>query len=216
MVTWATFRNQVRRSVLKSTAEDTWTNESLKDMMAWALQSFASHTACPSGVTYYGASGTNFQLPDNIYTPLHLTGLVYLSTSTSTEVIEPYYRNDDILSYDCWGDYISFSEELDGSSDLIIKYFAYWPEPVYDDDIIRVPNWAFSALSYLMGVYALTPVGVQSANISQWKDKSDSGNPEHNSLRAQQEHFIKLYEREISRHARQDRENYFKRLKDYA
>lgn len=213
MTTWGVFRSQIRRSVLKSLTQDTWGDEALKDMMGWALQTFAAHTAMPSGVTYTGATGTVFTLPDNIYSPLDETGVVYLVTTSGFEAVNPYYRTEDGQSYDIWGNDLIFREELDGSKDLQIKYFAYYPEPSSDSDEIMVPGWAFSALSYLMGALALTPEGVQSANIRQWNDRYDSGNPEHNSLRAQQEHFIKLYEREIGRHVRQDRENFFRRLK---
>lgn len=73
---------------------------------------------------------------------------------------------------------------------LTLYYWAYWPEVEFTEDEdgnvqvtagqILTPRWAESALLHLTTAHILQPLEMESANISQYKQRIDSGNPEHN------------------------------------
>lgn len=213
-ITWGAYREQVRRSLLKDTTQTTWQDDELRDMVWWALDVFCAHTAAVTSVTI-PATGTIYTVPENLYSPLEETGLLYLDangTVTNLYTARPGISHEDPETYSVWGSEIVLETQPVAGANLVIRYFAYYNHPYSDDDTIDIPRWAFSAFNHLVTAYALTPVGVQSANISQWKDRQDSGQPENNALRVQQQHHYKLYEQELSRVPPQDRSNFYKKL----
>lgn len=216
---WSVYRNLVRRSVLKDEGLNTWTDESLLDFCMLSLRTFAAHTAVATSTVFQNATGTTFTLPENLYDvePLADSGLIYFrqqSDGAKTYLAPSLYPTEKKgeLLFTTWGNSLTLSEAPPSGTDLYIFHFAYYTDPVLSTDPVGIPNWAYPAFSLLMAAYSLTPVSVQSANISQWKVKSDSGNPEHNALRAQQRSFFEQYELELSRYPRQDRRNYYKAL----
>lgn len=181
------------------------------------MDTFCAHTAAESGVVYPApVTSVELTLPDNVYSDVETTGILYLKSAAIIEEVKPSryvgFDTNTGITYSVWGNSLILSDLPDDNQDLVLRYFAYYPAPTSDDSPLAVPRWSYNALSYLVGALALTPVGVQSANISQWKDKKDSGNPEDNALRVQQEHLQRMYEREILRYPRQDRQNYYRRL----
>ncbi len=99
---------------------------------------------------------------------------------------------------------------MEASDVLYLRYFAYYPTPMADEDTIPIPQWSRMAVAYLTGAYALGSAATDEAGLARWKDKQDLGQPEVISLRKQQEHLVKMYERELLRHPQQDRLNAFR------
>jgi hypothetical protein len=213
MITWAEFRQQLRRSVLKDIDEITWTDDQALDFIGWALDTFSAHTAMEKELLVTGVTGTTVPVPSDIYDNLEVSGLLYLRKGGQTLYIDSreFPEETSHISYRTWQNVIELSHVPETGSTLHIRYFSYWPHPLLDTDLILAPQWSYPALTYLVGSFALGPVGIASANINQWKDRTDSGNPEHNALRAQQKWFLQMYEQEIARYPKQNRSHYWRR-----
>lgn len=210
MTTWGDYRTQLRRSVLKDPDKVTWSDDVLRDLVGWALDTFCAHTAVPTGVSYATPTGTSVAVPTNAFGDVETTGLLYLQT-TPIQIVEPQRfsgtATESTYFYSVWGSEIVLSSVPTAS--LTLRYFAYYDHPVLDSDVLQCPQWSFLPLNYLIAAGALTSVGVQSANISQWDEK---GNEENNALRAQQKYFMALYEDALRRQTPQDRKNFYRRL----
>lgn len=232
-VQWSDYREQLRRSVLQDENADPtkrkWSDPALADLCGWALDTFCAHTAKPttvtfkdgdtknggSGATYDLRSDTKFYLPDDRFEKVDISGQVYYVDGSQTVFLDPI-RYTEVLNRHSEGfctyptGVLNLSSAIGSGRVLYVDYFAYWPRPVNDTDTIDIPRWATMALSFLIGVYALTGYGMREADISQWKTRRESGNPEDSSLRSQQEWLLKMYERELARVLPQDRTNYFR------
>lgn len=205
---WGLFRTQLRRSILKDEGQNIWTNPQLLDFLGWALDTFCAHTALVTSVSH-PVTGVTVALPSDVYDDFEFTARCYVIEGTRWIPVLPESE-----SGVAEGEYayvrhtpnvLTLHRNPPANAQFHCQYFAYYALPTADTDVLTVPRWAYPALSYLVGAHALASVGVQSANISQWKDKMDSGQPEHNALRVQQEWFLSLYERELSRVSPQDR-----------
>lgn len=210
---WADFRTQIRRSILKDSGKAIWSDDTLLlDLCGWALDTLCAHTAAVSSVTMPAPVSTSFALPDNLFSDLETTGLVYLQATDCTRRLRPslYGQSEEgCITFNVWNGAITFSETLPTSEDLIIRYFASYPHPVLDSDLITAPAWALGPLAHLIGALALTSESIASAEVNQWKGKKDSGTPEDNALRIQQSHLLDFYERELARYPRQRREGFW-------
>jgi len=232
-IQWQTYREQIRRSVLNDVELSQWSDETLSDCAGWALDTFCAHTALPKTYTldadsnalldtpYDLSTETVFNLPDDMYEGVEFEGqiaivksgvLYHLDPRENTPGMHPY-------SYDATPTYHTFedstvilSEPIGVDGTLVIRYYAYFPKPVDDTDTLAIPRWAEQAIAFLTGSYALAQIAIQSANIDRWKEKSDSGQPEQNALKAMQEYMFQQYERAIARYPTQDRVNYFRRF----
>jgi hypothetical protein len=233
-LTWSEYRAQILRSVLSDIDEGIWTAEQVHDYIGWAMDTFCNHTALlkeitindgdlrADGITAYDFSeDADIELPDDLFENLAHAGQVLVTTANGiTTFYDPIVYTPGLTplepsepSFWIWPDEtLNLSHTPGVGSKLVIRYFAYYPKPAMDDDnaVIRIPRWAQKPLGTLIGAYALENLAVQSANIDRWKDDNDSGNPEHNSLRKQQEAMLKQYEYEISKHIPQDRTNFFR------
>jgi hypothetical protein len=235
MTTWATFRNTLRQSMLADLDEANFTDEVLLDCYTFALDTLCAHTALPKStqfsntvvketvpsVTYYDMSAdVAFELPADMYEPLDVSGQLSIVQSDGrvqypdpvkrTPGLSPY-KTLTVPGYWVWPENIlNLSEPAGDGAILTVDYFAYYPAPVLDTDQVLHPRWANTAMQYLAAAHALSSYSVQSASIDRFKDKYDSGNPEQNSLRVQQIHFINMYERELARRLPQDRTNFFR------
>lgn len=230
---WADFRNQLRRSILSDAVSNVnngskpkWSDEQLLDAVWWALDTFAAHTAYTKlvrydnqteklpGLKYDLSKDREFHLPDDAYEPIDRCGVVYITQKDGRiTYLDPlqYTPGKDLLrtaqsGFYLWPeDTLHVVGKIPPPDAVYIRYFAYYPRPLKDDDLLEIPRWSESAMAYLCGAYALASVATQSASIDRWKDKTDSGNPEDNAIRAQHEYFMLMYERSISRYPRQDR-----------
>lgn len=212
--TWAEYKETFRRTILKDADGLVATDEKLIDAARWAFNGLLPHTALQSTVTYTG-DGTTFEftLPDDVYVPLEQAGLVMI-TDTSTNIsnyLQPAYSTFDVAPTDPKAFYVWPSDTLvtgvvvEIGVDLIVRYYAAYPYVSADDDVMPIPQWAYAAVGYDMGVYLVTSNSWQEAENATDKTKPDSGQPENNSLRQLQAWWIKMNQRELERHPRQNR-----------
>ena len=227
---WSDFRAQVRRSVLYDDAGDNFSDGQLLDAVEWALNAFCAHTALPKTTfwssdvvktapdTMYDMTADRaFALPDDVFDNIEQSGLVYIVRNGSAYYLNPapytpgLHRFHANPAYFRWpDDTLNVVAGMEESDAIYLRYFAYYPIPADDDDVIPIPQWSRMAVAYLTGAYALGSAATDEAGLARWKDKQSLGQPEVNSLRKQQEHLVKMYERELLRHPQQDRLNAFR------
>lgn len=226
-ITWGELRNQIRRSILNDVLLSNWTAEQIHDYIGWALDRFAEHTALVKQVSYTQtdydmATETQFPIPEDIIGDVETTTMLeaipefddpyFFDPVDYTQGLSPY-----VISSPAYWEMptgtLNISEPIGENGELVLNYFSYYDTPSYDNDdaIIGIPRWARKPIATLVGAIALENYAVQSATIDRWKDSSDSGNPEHNSLRAQQKFMLQQYEYDIARHPLQNRTNFFRR-----
>lgn len=236
MVLWATLREKVRRTILADTIdpntdEANWTDEQLLDCAMWALDEFTTHTAYPvrahfskavvkmePDVRYNMKVDREFLLPNDMFGDFESQSRVLHRSRRGEFLLDPLFHSKGKHPQFSRGYYlrpgnrIVVEADMEEADELIVDYFAHYPFNGGNSEDIAVPRWAEMPLAYLIGAHAMTSVGIRSANINQWKNKDDSGNPEHNAFRAQQKWLIDMYERGISRHSSQDRINAFRSI----
>jgi len=228
MTTWGEFRNQIRRTFLRDDVPDEGTgeyrfgNDELRDYMGWAQDTFAIHTALVKSITYNDTlhqmvSETAFALPDDLYTgePLDVTGRVKVVTGSRIYYLDPIRYSDAVpyveaQGFYTMGDTLKLTKPAGDGAELVVDYFAFYPRPIDDDDLILLPRWSEPAIGYLVAAHALNGIALQTANIRRWSAQPDTGNPEHNPVRDQSQWFFKQYDNEILRHPVQDRTNHFR------
>jgi len=226
-ITWSDLRDQVRRSILDDDVANEdgdykWSDEVLRDLCGWALDTFADHTAYASSVIFTPATSVSYTLPDNMYDGeiFDLTGVVWLLNSDDkSRYLDPVRYTDELDERKSEGFYTypnnTLNLQLEDDPDydsLHVNYYAYYDHPILDADVINTPQWANTALSYLIGAHALSGGALKSSQIRRGA-KPDTGNPEHNPVMEQQKWFISMYEKELSRYAPQDRINYHRESK---
>ena len=213
--------DSLRRSYLKDIElegrDPKWDDDDIRDFIWAAMDTFAHHTAVATSAIYTGATGIEFELPDNLFEKVEDTGLVYIKRGTSVAYLKPMPFHEALVSatqgfYTMPEEVLHLASELNGTYDLVVHYFAYYNRPYALTDTIDVPRWAYTAISYLATAHALTRLVTSTANIRRFADKRDSGQPEHNPILRQREHLLKEYEREITRHLRQNRTHFWKVL----
>lgn len=215
-LTWGDYRTKIRRSILKDPNAKTWTNDVLSDICQWAQDTFCAHTALPTSYTYT-STARQLDLPDNVFSEIEKTGkLFFIADEDGTvNVVPPLYNLDtqDVqnLAYTAWNNQITFNATPDAGK-IVLLYFAHYPAPVSDSDLILLPRWSLNAVSHLIGALAHTPEAVQSAGIDRWKTREDAGYPDDNALRAQQQWMLKVYDNELHRYPQQMRENFYNRV----
>ena len=106
---------------------------------------------------------------------------------------------------------------LTQSGSFDIRYFAYYPAPVWGDDedeigacLLYFPDWAQDPIAYLIAAHALAGFSMDAASIKMWAESPEKGSPESNPFRAQQKWFMEAYERAIARVPIQPRVNYYR------
>ena len=237
MVTWAELRERTQRSILNDPGGSTWNDLQLHDFICYALREFALHT--PYDSTYVINADTigefgqavdltrdvEFALPSNYYEPLPIseTGVVWIDRDRRI-FLDPANLTDGMgqgkmtkQSYLEYRGKIVLGEPIGSNSSLTIRYWGYYPEVQYSDSSLplHIPIWAERAVSLLVAIYALESQALQSAMINQWKDRQDSGNPEHNALRAQAKYLRAEYDRYVLRHGQTQKESMIRELYGY-
>lgn len=232
MTTWGELIEKTLRSTLRDVEYSTWSPDQVRDALGWALKTFANHTAPMKEITYEdgdtGLSGPidfsediKVPVPQDLFSPLDTTGQLFYTTDEDVIYhLDPANRTTymhinvlDPQSFVIWPDNTIILGQAPGAGSILtVRYFSYWAEPTIDDDDldISIPPWAEKPIATLTGAYCLEGLGVESSLIDRWKDDSDSGNPEQNALRRQQQYLIAQYEWMIAQHERQDRENFFR------
>lgn len=221
MLVWDELRSQVREALLKDTDPTAyrWSDSELLTICKWALDTLARHTAAATATAFIPASATEYPLPDNLYDgePFDLTGQVFIRDAAGTvEYLNPVRHTNGLHPYTARGFYtypervLRLTEPFPVTAELHVRYYAFYTAPSHSDDPIAVPRWAQSALSYLIAAHALSGASLKTASIRQWGAKPDTGAPEQNPLKAQQQWFFELYERELQRYPPQERVQHFR------
>lgn len=228
MLTWAVFKEQVRRTILKDSVPDEetndyrWSDAEIQDCTWWALDQFAAHTAQATSVEF-PATGVQFQMPDNYLDTddLDYTALVsvtdakgnlsYLEPIKYSGAFKESFNVKSIEGFYEWPKgYINLTYTPPTGSTLRVDYFAYYNHPYADNDTIDVPRWGRVALVYLVSAHTLSGASLKTSIIRQWGAKPDTGTPEHNPIRSQQKWFLDLYEAEMLKHSPQNRTQHYR------
>lgn len=231
-ITWGELLSEVRSNLLRDTVPDAETNEyrypdaDLLTCCKWALDTFAQHTAIATSTSYTPATGIEYNLPDNLYDPepLEQTGFVFVQKADgTTPYLDPINYTDGLSVYDSDGFYtypdgkliLSLATNYGETDVLVVRYFAYYNYPAIPGDVLQIPRWGREALAYLIAAHAISGYALKSASIRQWGAKPDTGTPEQNPLRKQQEEFFCLANKALDRYPRQDRTNWWRKSVTY-
>lgn len=221
MLTWAAYRDRVRRTILDDAIVDgndpKWSNDQLLDCVRWSLQEFAAHTAVATATSFtMDGETTQIVVPEHAYESLIEAGMLTVTENDSLEYLKPSRRvlgttevaHAGERSFWEWPRNILNLTFIPIAGAVVeVCYFALYNAPVNDNDIINIPAWAEQAVAYLMGAAAMAGKSVQTADIRRWLAKPDSGTPIQNSLIQQTDHFRLLYEQVVQKHPPQQREN---------
>lgn len=220
MRTWVELRDQIRRSILKDTDPDVskrqWSDDTLRDGMWWALNALCAHTAYATATAYVcDGTTTTYTLPSNVFTPLEDGGMVYLDDGTNLVHLNPVFNTNGVSPIDgsgfyTWNDQLTITATTASGETLRVRFFAYYPLPINDNDLVMVPHWAEAAVCYLAAAHALEGSAQRRAKIAQWGQKPDLGDTEDNPFRVQVDMLLKMYQTEINRHPQQKRANFFR------
>lgn len=228
MTTWAEYRLELRVGMLNDNPTDPakrrWSDTQLAIYMRWAQNTLCAHTALPKTVTFSGAvNGKTWAAPDDVYRDkisLEEYGLLSFTGASGKEVFyNPRSRTKGAgpgtsgnYFFVAPDDQIYLTNGLSAAGTLRLWYFAYYPTPSADGDVLQIPSWAEGPLSYLVAANALGSYSMDAAQIKMWAEAPEKGSPESNPFRAQQKWFLDVYEREIARFPIQARVNYYRYL----
>lgn len=96
---------------------------------------------------------------------------------------------------------ISLSKAVD--SPITMYYLAHYAKPddtTAAEDALEIPDKAEMGVALYASAYLMLPDIVSIAEISQFKTKVDSGNPEHSPRMRAAEYLLKLFRDEMNRH----------------
>jgi hypothetical protein len=207
-MTWGQLREQVRRSILRDDIVGQvprWDDFELKDFCHFALKELAVHTAIATATSVPAASGTEFPMPSNLFDTLDKTGEVFFVANGSYTFLDPINFTAGLNRTSANGFWtrpdttLHLTTALDGSGVLNIEYYAHYDPPYIDEDIVGIPEWMHTALCYLIGAHAMTAIGGRSSVIRQWNQRPDTGQPENNPLRKQQQWYLEMVTRELNK-----------------
>lgn len=86
-----------------------------------------------------------------------------------------------------------------GSSGGILYYAATWSKPTIDADVLEVPEYALTGLTYYGASYATLYKASSAARLGNYKTRQDSGTPEDNPLLTYSTFLLKRFEYEMAR-----------------
>lgn len=95
---------------------------------------------------------------------------------------------------------ITFSETP--SAAYTLYYLAHWTKPdtsTNDDDELEIPDYAVVPVSFYAAAYCVIPDAVSITEVTQWKTRVDSGNPEHNPRQQSIMFLMKLFKDSLQR-----------------
>lgn len=214
-LSWAAYKEYVRRSVLKDATALRADDDRMVDAARLAFNDLCPHTALAKTTTYVGDNSTfQFTLPDDLYAPLEQAGTVMVTDTNSSVLVnhlKPAYSSfeiapNDPLAFSVWPeDTLNTGVPVATGQSLTVRYYAYYPYMVADADVMPIPQWAYAAVGFMMGVHLLTSDSWQEADNATDKFKPEMGQPENNSLRMLQKWWIQMYDLELARHPKQVR-----------
>jgi hypothetical protein len=150
-----------------------------------------------------GSAGDSFLLPADLYTIQAVqdvdSGLVIPRATLAPRTAKSIAEEDNDWTEYPHG-YLSLSVAKDEGDQLKLFYFAYWSKPASESDadfVIEVPQAAWVGLQLYAASQSILAKSSNTANIRQFNIQVDSGNPEHNPLKAQAELYRHLFYQEM-------------------
>ena len=77
---------------------------------------------------------------------------------------------------------ITFNQAIKPVQGALIYYAANWAKPIQDSDVLEIPDYAITALTYYAASDILLAKAITSASVRQYNTRVDSGNPEDNPV----------------------------------
>ena len=206
-IAWDTFRDNHLRVFLDDTGEGDWTDAELLIYCTWALDDFTQHL--PRERTESLAADTSsFSLPDDFF---KVNLVEWQRTDYYRKFLEQITRrpgwefpstsvDDDSYPVGFWieDDTLYLGRTCDVA--FTLHYYAYWPVPSVDADVITVPRWARQALVFYTAAMALSRKSIAFAKIRQWNTRIDSGRPTDEPLMPEVEFLLRQYQEIIDKH----------------
>lgn len=218
MATWGAFKTEIRETLLRDVGGDRYTETMLLAGLKWAQNALCAHTALYKSASFAApdydmASAVAFPLPSDVYLPVYKAGLLFYVKSSDSkrnylEYVDFAEDSDRALSQGYTlppGDTITLLKPIGAGATLMLYYYAFYPAPADDSDVLAFPQWAEAAMGLGTAYYALMQQSNSEANISQFDARPDTGNPEQSSIRRYQEWLKKQWECELAQHQRQER-----------
>jgi hypothetical protein len=223
-ITWADYRDYIRIGLLND--EDlsenngptpNWSNEQLLIFLEWAQNAFCSHTAKVQESVTLDYTGTTLALPTNVYDNFGNTAFVQVNSGNSPVVYKSAVHAYGAGLSTTVGHYyveipsgtLKFLKEIKKDSTVTITYFSKYAVPASDTDLLEIPDWSHAAIANLVAAHAQMNYAMRRANLSQWAETPEKGNPEDNPFMIMHKAFTQTYEREIGRVTAQHRTSMF-------
>lgn len=201
--TWRSVRPQVR-ALLSDVDETEYSN---KDLIGWwnnAQIRLAAQKPQTRHQIYTCDDGNPVKLPDYHYMPV----AVFVKSG-----VEPLKRlSPDLALLD--GTQVGFylyehkliiSGLLRLPERWLYVYNSYFPKIINDKSPVLAPDWSLEALTYYVGIQAMSRKSVDDARYRQYTAPPDAtGNPVHNPYLKVAEFFEKRYNAIVSQHVDDD------------
>jgi hypothetical protein len=229
MISWGVLKSYILDGLLQVSTTSSTTTEVTDDIVytsaqlltwaRWACSEVSYHTAQAAQERYLGDGVTKkWLLPPLMIDAIEKTALVMYDDGKTQNFLPPLKVRPDLVfanghsqrAYYEWPmGTLSLAFIVPNGQSVTLDYFKIWTPPTDDNSIMEFPQWMEMPFAYFVAAYAMEPVGVQASRIRQWNRKQDSGNPEHNPLHRQTEHFIAMANRLLNKATPQDRDKFF-------
>ncbi len=219
-ITWGDFRDYIRIALLNDedlSADNgptpNWSNAQLLMYIEWAQNAFCSHTALVKESTTLDFTGSTLTLPSDVYDDFGNTAHVKVGSSSVYKSAVHAFGAGITTSGKYYVEVptgtLKFLSEITSASNVTITYFARYAAPVDDASVLEIPDWSHAAIASLVASHAQSSYAQRRANLGQWAESPEKGNPEDNPFIIMHRAFLATYEREISRVTAQHRTSMF-------
>lgn len=166
----------------------------------------------PNTATYQltgDGSQTVFALPTDLYdleaVVVNETGEILHRANLTPGAIhgENISGTNDWLLYP--NDQITFSKAIPNNNLYDLFYLAYWEELDITDPgetTVAIPRSSELGVVLYAAAYTIWPAAVGAAEYGTFKNRVDSGNPEHNPMQKAANYLLGLFQQEMNRHPR--------------
>ena len=212
---WLMLDDAVRQNESDASFQPDWSEREYLFYLRQALAEVALHTA-PSKIYLAALAAQTEQLvvPDDVVKvgPIMLVGGGSLRTLLTPMSLEPGIEFGDLVSgsgstqfYEWPEGTINFLTPLGSGQTLRVHYWAHYPLPANDDDLVPIMRWLETPVVWLMQTYAILKPAFQASRLGQFKVRDESGKPTDNPLLEHYRFCRRQYELLMASHPAQDR-----------
>jgi hypothetical protein len=224
-IKWADFKTRLLNGILATVDAQAATTQPpddvLKTWCRWGLAELSAHTAEATSQLFNGnGEQTSWTITDDIVDRLQDTGMIIMGDENSTyNIIPPRAWNQDTIidanSYvkEFWeypAGTINFS--FAPKTQFAVWYYRVWQMPETDDDLLMIPRWMERPLAMNIVAQYCEPYALEFSKVRQWNRRSDSGNPEDNTMFQQIAHLRKISEEILRTYPPQSRQRFYNNL----